>query len=199
MGHGRDVLDEAVCALVRKRAKPLTILLNSDLTISFAEREALVYLADLLDAPDQNLGRLPLPLETCIRRVVQAWDAGEPAEHVINPLPKVVLRVTRLTGGTGSCIAVFLERPTAREDLAAAVSRFALTRRETEVLSQILGGASAGDIAVALNISERTVSDYFKILARKTQAKNRADMVAKVLGWSGIPERDAHKRLRAQA
>jgi hypothetical protein len=51
--------------------------------------------------------------------------------------------------------------------LASAARRFAFTKRERADLS----------------ISQSTVTGYFKILLRKTESRNRSEMVAKVLGW----------------
>jgi two-component system nitrate/nitrite response regulator NarP len=67
--------------------------------------------------------------------------------------------------------------------LASAARRFGLTKREREVLLLIMRGMHASDIAEQLSISQSTVSGYFKGLLRKTEARSRSEMVAKVLGW----------------
>jgi DNA-binding NarL/FixJ family response regulator len=99
-----------------------------------------------------------------------------------------VLRVSRLAGSAGSYVAVFIEHGTRREDLTGTAERYNLTRREVEVLTLILNGLSGSEIAQNLSIAETTVADYVKQLLRKTGAKNRADMLARVLGWNGSRE-----------
>jgi DNA-binding NarL/FixJ family response regulator len=47
-----------------------------------------------------------------------------------------------------------------------------------------MSGYDARTIARALHIAETTVGEYFKHLYVKTKAKNRADLVARVLDWS---------------
>jgi DNA-binding NarL/FixJ family response regulator len=52
-----------------------------------------------------------------------------------------------------------------------------LTRRETEVLSQIGGGLSNGEIAEKLCLSETTVKTHVNHLLAKTALRNRAELV----------------------
>jgi DNA-binding CsgD family transcriptional regulator len=51
------------------------------------------------------------------------------------------------------------------------------------VLFHVLEGANAGEAAEALDISEYTAQGYIKTLLMKTESRNRAAMVAKVLDW----------------
>jgi DNA-binding CsgD family transcriptional regulator len=51
------------------------------------------------------------------------------------------------------------------------------------VLRLAMRGLHAPDIAQKLSISPATVSGYFKDLLRKTQTRNRSEMIAKVLDW----------------
>ncbi|MDQ6929729.1 MAG: helix-turn-helix transcriptional regulator [Candidatus Eremiobacteraeota bacterium] len=176
---------------MRKRSKPRVVLLNEDLSIAFAEADAMAFIAAMLDFPTEKIVRLPAKLESSVEKIVQTWMRTKSiAEQVVAPLPSTILRVTQLSGPAGSFIAVFIEEHQRREDLAGAARRYALSRRELEVLTLILGGMNATEIAANMNIAETTVSDYFKHLLRKTGAKNRADMLAKVLGWSGAQDTD---------
>ncbi len=173
--------------IVKRRAKPRVLFLDQDLHIAFAEPEA----ADLLlrapqTTPKNGEQRLPRVLEEAVANVVRGWkESGEEGEAIIRPVPSLVLRVSRLAGSAGSYVAVFVEHGTRREDLSGTAERFSLTRREVEVLTLILNGLSGGEIAQNLSIAETTVADYVKQLLRKTAAKNRAEMLARVLGWNG--------------
>ncbi|HUI97065.1 MAG TPA: response regulator [Xanthobacteraceae bacterium] len=52
-----------------------------------------------------------------------------------------------------------------------------LTRREAEVLAQIMRGASSKDIGTALGIGKRTVDNFRMNIMKKLGAKNIADLV----------------------
>ena len=54
----------------------------------------------------------------------------------------------------------------------------ALSRRQVEVLQRIADGQTNGQIAAALNITERTVKFHVTTLMRKLEADNRAHAVA---------------------
>ena len=180
-------VDGSSLELVKKRAKPRIILLNADLSIAFAEADALSTLARLLGLPPEQINRLPLNLEQPVRRGVESWNrSGVCDEFLIAASRDLMLRVSRLDGiGDSNFVAIFLEEISRREDLADAAQRYGLTRRELEVLTLMLGGLTANEIASKLCLAETTVADYFKHLIRKTHARNRADMLARVLGWSG--------------
>ncbi len=178
--------EDRMLSILKRRAKPRVVLLDQNLSIAFAQADAITFLSAYSPAPHAEINRLPAALEAAVRHVLALWvSAGRVSEEIVAPLPSVLLRVSRLDGPTGSFVAVFLEEHSRREDLASAGRRFSLTRRELQVLSLILAGASAGEIATQLHIAETTVSGYFKSLLRKTEAKNRADMLAKILGWDG--------------
>lgn len=94
-----------------------------------------------------------------------------------------VLRVVRIFGEDETMFVLSVEEDVNRKSLSRAVRRHQLTRRETAVLTLILDGLKAGEIARLLNISENTVQGYFKRLLAKTGSRNRASMVAKILDW----------------
>lgn len=71
--------------------------------------------------------------------------------------------------------------------LHLAASRFALTRRELQVLALVLDGSSGPQIAQLLNLAESTIQTYFKKLLEKTGSPNRYGMIAKILGWERPP------------
>jgi FixJ family two-component response regulator len=52
-----------------------------------------------------------------------------------------------------------------------------LTRREAEVLAQIVQGASSRDIGTTLGIGKRTVDNFRMSIMRKLGARNTADLV----------------------
>ncbi len=94
-----------------------------------------------------------------------------------------VLRVVRLVGTEGTTFILSVEEDRNHSSLLRAARRHQLTRRETEVLSLILDGSSAGEIAEMLALSEHTVQGYFKRLLFKSGARNRVSMVAGMFDW----------------
>jgi DNA-binding CsgD family transcriptional regulator len=94
-------------------------------------------------------------------------------------------RITVLDGDGGRFYALTIEYDRRRDNLARAARRYALTKRETEVLAFILDGARAAEVADKMCISETTVQGYFKRLLSKTRSRNRPSMVAAVCDWEG--------------
>ena len=181
--------NESLETIVKRRAKPRVMFLDENLHIAFAEPEAADMLLRVPNSAQSDEQRLPHILEDAVAKVVRGWrESGDDGEAVIRPVPSLVLRVSRLAGSAGSYVAVFIEHGTRREDLTGTAERYNLTRREVEVLTLILNGLSGSEIAQSLSIAETTVADYVKQLLRKTGAKNRADMLARVLGWNGSRE-----------
>ncbi len=171
--------------LIAMRSKPRLLILSEDMRIVFADWVAMFTVFSVCDNRSKALEEhtLPEPLRAAVRAAVASWDADGPAESVIEPLPEVVLRVSRLSGATQSLIAVFCENRARRDDLAYAAQLFGLCKRELEVLELVLRGFRSSEIADELMIAEGTVQDYFKQLLRKTDSKNRTEMLTRVLGW----------------
>ncbi len=158
------------------------MVLDADLNVAFADSRALALLEAHFQLPDQ--GTLPVALRDVIAEIVRRWDDNAAAsEQSIGPVSGLILRVISLSGNYGSFYALLFEKEARREDLKDAVTRFSLTPREVEVLDLILDGMSAAEIAKDLHIAEVTVFDHFKHINDKTNARNRADMLAKIFNW----------------
>lgn len=170
----------AALALIARRARPYLLLLDERYRIVHAEWDAGGAVFRELEI-DRGATALPIRLEQAVRtaRARTAEDPGDPG--FVPTSPRLIARISNLTGPGGSFIAIWAEASRRREDLADATRRFGFTRREQEVLLQMLGGRRASEIATALSIAEGTVGDHFKALIKKTQARNRAEMVARVL------------------
>jgi FixJ family two-component response regulator len=69
-----------------------------------------------------------------------------------------------------------------------------LSRREIEVLAQIMAGASNKEAAKTLGISSRTVETHRQHIMKKLGAKNAVDLVHIVLGTEGRRSPDASPR-----
>jgi FixJ family two-component response regulator len=95
----------------------------------------------------------------------------------------------------GTTIAAWASRP--KKDAASEIrwrhfpGRALLSRREIEVLAQIMAGASNKEAANTLEISSRTVETHRQHIMKKLGAKNAVDLVHIVLGTDGRRSQDA--------
>jgi DNA-binding CsgD family transcriptional regulator len=139
---------------------------------------------EFVDVEGRRLGPL---LDKIVRDLVTSWSKAqsETSRHVVAIPPTYVVSAVPLYGYAQRFAAVAVEVRGYPNTFARGARTYALSPREAEVLSQILAGASALEIASALSLAESTVQCYFKHLLRKTGSRNRASMVAKVLGWDG--------------
>jgi DNA-binding CsgD family transcriptional regulator len=178
----RQTPDECFKALLRRRSRPYVFFLDVNLNIAFADPHATTLLETRFGY--QQSGGLPTVLQNSIDDVVrQRNDDGALPDSVIGPIAGLVLRVVPLTGALGTFYGIFIEKEARREDLTDAVAQYSLSPREVEVLALILDGMNAAEIAEALHIAEVTVFDHFKHISQKTDARNRADMLAKIFNW----------------
>lgn len=169
---------------IERRIRPQIILLDGDYTVALAEWDTGMELFRKLGLEVRHAKRLLPNVEERVREAVSRLTADPLAPSSISVDGSLIVRVAVLKGGSLPQIALFVEPSRRREDLRSAAKRFSLTQRQLEVLRFIMHGLCAREIAQLLSISESTVGDYFKQLLQKTGARNRADMVARVLNWT---------------
>jgi DNA-binding NarL/FixJ family response regulator len=165
--------------IVRKREAPCLVILDDAYRIVSAAENITSFFASV-GCEQTSRDRLPAELEAAAANLARHGRENALAF----PLPGVSMRANVLRGSLGRAIAVTLERVRARRPLQSAAERFGLSEREVQVLELIMSGHDARSIARTLHIAESTVGEYFKHLYVKISAKNRADMVARVLEWS---------------
>lgn len=86
------------------------------------------------------------------------------------------------TATSGAWIALRFERDAERSDALAELSMTCgLTDREREALSAIAIGLTSKEAAHRMNISPATVKVFLRLIKLKTGARNRADIVARLL------------------
>jgi DNA-binding CsgD family transcriptional regulator len=172
-----------------KRRVLKVIVVNVDGCVLFDSIERDEYELRLLLSDDRS--RLRGNVATVTKALVdECLESGDRHSRVAFLDAHRFVRVTRLDGLDGTCFAVNVEYFRGGDSLSRAARKYRLTPREIDVLSMILDGANATEIADTLKIAETTVQGYYKRLLSKTQARNRASMVANVLDWDGSrPER----------
>ena|ERR1700734_3655650 len=106
--------------------------------------------------------------------------------------------VASILSRVGKTIATWAGRQ--RKDATAEIrwrhfpGRPLLSRREIEVLVQIMGGASNKEAAKILGISSRTIETHRQHIMKKLGAKNAVDLVHIVLGTEGRRSPNASPR-----
>jgi DNA-binding CsgD family transcriptional regulator len=135
---------------------------------------------------EEDGARLRTWLEVLVRSIIDSADSKRYNSNVILRETGKTLRLVPLTGLDGTLFGLVMETDPHGSTIRRAAERFNLTRRQIEVLVLVLGGATAGDVAHALCISEYTAQGYVKSLLTKTNSRNRASMVAKVLNWKEL-------------
>lgn len=168
----------AVASSIAQRRKSTSVaVVSGSLDILYAEPQALERLGI------SNGTHIDTPMvRDAILETIRALEGDECRSVRVGT---IFLHVCRLHSPAGhdASYALLVEQTRRREDLTTAKRRFLLTPREVQVLRETLDGNDAGAIANALGIAESTVRAYFRALLAKTDARNRAHMLAKVFGY----------------
>ena len=121
-------------------------------------------------------------LEAQLREALRRTLAHRAHTPYVFPFRSMIVHVSPLVSGYADepRYGVLMQPNETGDRLAEARERFALTRREVDVIRQSLRGLDAHEIAEALGIAPSTVRAYFKALLRKTEARNRSHLIAKI-------------------
>lgn len=179
-----DELSEIDIDVARRRARPYLIVLDEELNVVCAERRASELLAQAFS--NEKTGSI-VPAEV---RAAMLEFTGRPGYTANGAEPEVllsrgmlILRIISMHDESGRrYTTLFVEPHAKREHLRHAGRRYALSKREAEVLDLMLRGYRSAEIADVLCISLATVSDHFKSLLKKTDARSRSEMLVKIFG-----------------
>jgi DNA-binding CsgD family transcriptional regulator len=171
---------------LRTRSQPAFFVLNERLEIEhFWSSDGDTPIAEL-----DGVTRLTPAFEAAVRTLTARWSVDDPTtlrDGVAVPEPLFVLRVVPLLGPAGLRVGVSLERLKTRNAIRSAARRFGLSPRELEVLTLLLEGRDTREAAEILGIAPSTINDHVKRMLIKTQSRNRAELVARALGWKADP------------
>lgn len=126
--------------------------------------------------------RLPELIHRTVASLLKDAESGTAQTLTAVPNGSVLVRVVPLEGSGDPKYAVLVERFKMRATLRAVASRYALSKREHEALALLVRGARNSEIASRLQISPSTAIFHVKRLMAKTGARNRTELVAKVVG-----------------
>jgi DNA-binding CsgD family transcriptional regulator len=163
-------------------------LLNGDYEVELQWQGKDDAFADFAQLVQPEGSRLPLFLEQAVRRLTSSWNfsrVGTCTSRTAYPLPGLVLRVEPMIR-SDVYAGVFLDRCDDGNEVYGPTSKFRISAREREVLHALLDGCSISEIAAALNLAESTVNDHVARMIAKTNARNRIQMAATLLGWPAM-------------
>ena len=151
--------------------------------------------ADLVYAPPQAThlledGSPEKPLQRELREALRRALALKANTPQIFLFRTMIVHISPLMSGFAaeSRYGVLMQPNEAGDRLEEARERFALTPREIDVIRQSLRGLDAQEIADALGIAPSTVRAYFKGLLRKTEARNRSHLIAKIFAKDALDQ-----------
>jgi DNA-binding CsgD family transcriptional regulator len=136
--------------------------------------------------------RLTPRFEAAVRRLTALWDPADETtltQGVAAVGPTFILRTVPMRGRHGLRIGVYFERARKRSAIRDAALKYGFSPRELDVLALVLDGCETREIAEILRIAPSTSADHVKRLLAKTHSRNRAELVARTLGWKS----EAHK------
>ena len=176
----RRELPAADLAVIKQRSVPAMYIVDGDLRVLHARVE-----------PDPKERRrelalsvshraMPKAVERAARDLLKSLAAGE--EPVAVAAASLIVRLMPLQSFTESdAYIIFVERFKSRDYMNVARERFALSRRETEVLKLLVEGARTKDIAKKLVIADSTAIFHIKRLFEKTGTRTRTELVSKAI------------------
>jgi DNA-binding CsgD family transcriptional regulator len=165
---------ESEADVLLQRSRPLDVLLDVRFSVACAEPAAIEMLFKAFGETESG-NELPSALLAALGKV--ANGSGATVTEVISGY---LLHLKELKGREQFYL-VSIEPVAQRDHIARATERFSLSRRENEVLTLVLRGDRANDIALELGISSATVGDHLTNLLRKTRSRNRSEMLSKVM------------------
>lgn len=197
LGPIRTDPDSNALRRLRKSNQALLIIDESNAIVSSTAMEVFHSLGASW-AFDTSGRMLSTELASVVRSAREEWFPDATAADVITIYRgKHVMLLNRLRGFSGKHIVISFAALQRRATLRDEALRYDLTPREYEVLRLALGGFSAAEIATQLAIAETTAQVYLKRLLQKTNSRNRAQMVATVLGSRMSHDADVHRVIGA--
>ncbi len=165
--------------LIEQRAAPAVFVLDEKLRVLHYREDPAERRKDCIFEPSTR--RLPDLIHRTVEALLSNTESGTQTFTAV-PSGSVLVRIVPLTGSNDQRYVVLVERFKMRASLRAVAARYALSNREHEALALLVRGARNSEIASRLQISPSTAIFHVKRLMAKTGARNRTELVAKVVG-----------------
>ena len=163
---------------MRRRTNPAVYIVDENLKVLFSRADP----SERRSECRPNGGALPPAIEATVSALCAARAMMAPLPDTLASVPtaSLAVRVVWLDGPTNA-MAVLVERMQMRNHLSTAQTRYGLSRRELEVLRCLVAGGTNAEISGKLHIAESTVVYHIKRLLQKMQARNRTELVSKLV------------------
>lgn len=107
---------------------------------------------------------------------------GDRIDAAVEALADTIIELVRIIDGDAVfVVGLFLRKPAAERGVRQRLARFGLTRTETWIAEQMLGGRTTAEITQANNVSLHTVRTHIKHIYSKLGVHCREKMIAKLL------------------
>lgn len=169
----------------RSRQMPAIMLLDGADAVVLANDRALRLLRDMVgvNGVTADEPRIPAVLQALLpelrTRVRDRLDTSTVALLTVD----LCVRACLVDGGSGRHLLLVFERVERKDAVQHNLERYALTRREREVVMLLLHGHPNRRIADQLFLTEYTVEDHMKRIFTKLGVRSRTALAAKILGW----------------
>jgi DNA-binding NarL/FixJ family response regulator len=181
-----DVIGEAEDGLeavrLATKLKPNVILMDINMPVLDGVEATRLILKD-----HQDIGIIILTMYPQDEYVVEALKAGAKAYLLKDTRSKELLSVIKAVHGGQAVIDAQMTTRVLNEfrQMASQGEKppklQPLSDREQRILTLVAEGASNKDIAVDLNLSERTVKNYLSIIFQKLQVNNRTEAAIRAM------------------
>jgi len=196
--RGRDLSEftEAEARLVAALAPQVASALRASILVGAATDAATVEGPGLIMVDDRDgiesatiaaaawlgeLDRVGLP-PAVLAVAAKARTGAGPARARIRSVSGawLVVQGTLLEGAAAGRVAIVVEPARPRDVAPLLASAYGLTRRERDVVGEVLHGRSTNEIAARLFVTPYTVQDHLKSIFTKTGAGSRSELVARL-------------------
>ncbi|MNJ47937.1 DNA-binding transcriptional regulator CsgD [compost metagenome] len=179
-------------AVSRAGQGPGIMILSNELKSFSANQAAVQWLALIQQWENIDSKTMPRPIRAvCSRLLSQSLEDAVSSDVAkvslcLPDLPCVTIRASRLHGSVGSAeIAVLIQQATPSEMLPMIADAYGLTKREKEIISELITGASTKELALTLHISTYTVQDHLKSIFAKTGVASRRELIWRLFSRFG--------------
>lgn len=122
---------------------------------------------------------------------MHASGDADPVRHVLRELATLRGHLERVELALGECMQSLGLEPGINSsggcEPTSISSDQELSRRESQVLRQVVDGYATRAIGARLHISPYTVRNHLKAIYRKLEVHSREQLIRKLAGWRQVP------------
>ncbi len=162
---------------------PHVVVYDSELNVESVSERIGMFFRQWPDMWNGEVAEVPAVVTNFVRNLLARCESER---GVLTALlrPALIVDVVKTAHAGRSAILATFEAFAVRDPVRVAAKRYELTPREQDVVSLLLAGMGATEVAGRLGLSELTVHGYYTRLRRKTGTRTMSGMIATLLGWN---------------